>query len=83
MTSEEKYLNIVPSAKQIALQEMGFYLFIHYGMNTYSGREWGSGKESPSSFSPVSVDTDQWARTAAECGAGAIIFTAKHHEGFC
>ena len=79
----EKILNTVPNARQIALQEMGFYLFIHFGMNTFSGKEWGSGKESPSLFCPESIDTDQWARIALDVGAGAIIFTAKHHEGFC
>ena len=81
---EPKYLQVVPSYRQKALQEMGFYLFIHFGMNTFSGKEWGSGKESEATFRPKQkIDTDQWARVAKEIGAGAIIFTAKHHEGFC
>ena len=81
---EQKALECVPSPWQKALQEMGFYFFIHFGMNTFSGHEWGSGKESPALFNPKKkIDTDQWARVAKEVGAGAIIFTAKHHEGFC
>ena len=80
---DEKALDVVPSAIQKQLQEMGFYLFIHFGMNTFTGREWGTGKENPGTFYPKTIDTDQWARVAKEIGAGAIIFTAKHHEGFC
>ena len=83
-TAEEKALLCVPSPRQKALQKMGFYFFIHFGMNTFSGKEWGSGKEDPALFCPQKkIDTDQWARVAKETGAGAIIFTAKHHEGFC
>ncbi len=80
---KKKYLRVLPSPRQKALQEMGFYLFIHFGMNTFTGREWGTGKESPATFSPKEIDTDGWARLARSIGAGAIIFTAKHHEGFC
>ena len=83
LSVEERALKIVPSPLQKQLQDMGFYFFIHFGMNTFTGREWGTGKESPATFCPDSIDTDQWARVAKEVGAGAIIFTAKHHEGFC
>lgn len=83
MMAETKYLGIVPSSEQKVLQKMGFYLFIHFGMNTMFGSEGGDGKEDPSAFSPSKLDTDQWARVAKEIGAGAIIFTAKHQDGFC
>ena len=68
---------IVPSERQLKWQETEFYAFIHFGMNTFSGKEWGSGKEDPALFCPKKkIDTDQWARVAKETGAGAIIFTA-------
>ena len=83
MSETDRYVAVVPSPRQIILQEMGFYLFVHYGMNTFTNVEWGSGKESPSCFCPTVIDTDQWANVAAASGAGAIILTAKHHDGFC
>ncbi len=62
---------------------MGFYLFIHFGMNTMFGSEGRDGKDAPSAFRPLKLDTDRWARIAKKIGAGGIIFTAKHQEGFC
>jgi alpha-L-fucosidase len=73
----------VPSARQLAWQELEFYAFIHYGINQFTGSEWGSGKESPSIFDPRSLDTDQWCACLSKAGMKAVIITAKHHDGFC
>lgn len=35
------------------------------------------------SFNPVRFHPEQWAQLAAENGFKYIIFTAKHHDGFC
>lgn len=56
---------------------------MHVGVNTFSDREWGDGRESPSSFNPSALDAHQWARSAKAAGARAMILTAKHHDGFC
>ena len=37
-----------PSPRQLAWMEVEYYGFIHYGLNTYTGKEWGYGDESPS-----------------------------------
>lgn len=77
------YTSIVPSARQAAFQEAGFHAFIHYGMNTFTGKEWGDGTTPPSTFNPTRQDTDQWVRALQSAGAQGVILTCKHHDGFC
>ena len=72
-----------PTASQLAWQQEEFALFIHFGLNSFTDREWGDGTESPSDFNPARLDPRQWARVAREAGAKAMILTAKHHDGFC
>jgi len=59
------------------------YAFIHYSLNTYTDQEWGFGNEDPKLFNPSSLDCRQWARVCKQAGMRGIIFTAKHHCGFC
>ena len=72
----------VPSAAQVEWQKMETNMFVHFGPNTFSGREWGNGQESTDLFNPTSLDCRQWARTAKAAGFKGIIITAKHHDGF-
>lgn len=83
MSDLQRYVSIRPNSCQKRLETMGFYLFVHFGVNTFTGREWGTGKESPTCFNPTELDTDQWCAVASEIGAKGIILTAKHHDGFC
>ena len=71
-----------PDERQITWQELGFYGFIHFNMNTFSDREWGFGDEKPEQFNPSQLDARQWARIAKESGMKGLIITAKHHDGF-
>ena len=73
----------VPSADQLRWQDMEMYAFIHYSLNTYTDEEWGFGNEDPKLFNPSSLDCRQWARGCKQAGMKGIIFTAKHHCGFC
>lgn len=80
----ERLISVRPSEIQQNIAEMEYYSFIHYGMNTYTGQEWGDGTEDPALFNPpATVDTDQWVRVLKESGSKGVIFTAKHHDGFC
>ena len=73
----------IPTQDQLAWQDMDMYAFIHYSMNTYTDQEWGFGNEDPALFNPSDLDCRQWARVCKQAGMMGIIFTAKHHCGFC
>ena len=72
-----------PTPSQVDWQRDELSMFLHFGVNTFSDREWGDGREDPRSFAPASLDARQWARAARDAGFRAMILTAKHHDGFC
>ena len=73
----------VPTEDQLWWQDLEMYAFIHYSMNTYTDQEWGFGNEDLQLFNPSDLDCRQWARVCKQAGMRGIIFTAKHHCGFC
>lgn len=77
-----KAVHIVPTDKQYEALKDEFIAFIHFGPNTFTKMEWGSGKEDPKIFDLKNLDTDQWCAAMKSAGMKKVIFTAKHHDGF-
>jgi alpha-L-fucosidase len=73
----------LPNAAQLHRQRAPMAMFFHFGVNTFTNREWGLGNEDPSVFNPTDLDCGQWAKVAKDSGFTLAILTAKHHDGFC
>ena len=73
----------LPTKDQARYHHEEFSAFIHWGMNTFTGVEWGSGNEDPNLFRPTKMDTDQWISTLKEAGFKRVLMIGRHHDGFC
>ena len=74
---------VVPTPEQLKWQSLELTAFLHFGMNTFTGNEWGNGTDSPDLFNPTELDCRQWVRALKDGGFRMAILTAKHHDGFC
>ena len=83
IAQKQQAVGPLPTENQLRWQDMEMYAFIHYSLNTYTDQEWGFGNEDPKLFNPSDLDCRQWARVCKQAGMRGIIFTAKHHCGFC
>lgn len=82
-TKQPPALGPVPSANQLRWQQMEYYAFVHFSLNTWTDQSWGYGNEDVKLFNPEKLDCRQWARICKQAGMKGIIITAKHHSGFC
>ncbi len=83
MTLDQRLIQTVPCARQVAYQQTEFYAFIHFNMNTFTDMEWGNGKEDEKLFNPVDFDAEQWMHYLEKAHMKGLILTCKHHDGFC
>ena len=74
---------LIPTPQQLEWQQMEFTAFLHFGMNTFTGNEWGHGTDDPKLFNPTELDCEQWVKALKEGGFKMALLTAKHHDGFC
>ena len=82
--NEPAYVFPVPTRRQMSWQETEFYAFFHYGMNTYTNREWGLGSEDERTFAPtLPPNPKQWLEAVKAAGMKGGIAVVKHHDGFC
>lgn len=77
-----KAAHVIPTANQLSALQDEFIAFVHWGPNTFTRREWGTGLESPSIFNPTSINTDQWCEAIRAAGMRKVLLTVKHHDGF-
>ncbi|CAI5475460.1 unnamed protein product [Closterium sp. Yama58-4] len=73
----------IPTARQLTRQRAELAAFFHVGMNTFTDREWGTGREDPRLFNPAALNASQWVDTVKAAGFQLVVLTAKHHDGFC
>ncbi|WP_255524567.1 alpha-L-fucosidase [Pedobacter riviphilus] len=78
-----KAAHVTPSPRQLRWQMLELTAFFHFGINTFTDREWGDGKEDISIFNPAQLDAEQWVKAIKKAGFKQAIITAKHHDGFC
>ena len=78
-----KASTVRPSPRQVRWQRQELTAFVHFGPNTFTGLEWGTGLDDPAVFDPSALDCAQWAKALAAAEFRSVILTAKHHDGFC
>ena len=83
MELDKELIKIVPTERQVHFQQLEFYAFIHFTVNTFTDKEWGDGSESPEIFDPKKLDAEQWVKAVKSAGMRGLILTCKHHDGFC
>ena len=78
-----KPFGATPGYRQLYHYKLGKKAFFHFGVNTFSGNEWGDGTEKEKSFNPTDMNVRGGVRDVKAAGFKLAIITAKHHDGFC
>jgi alpha-L-fucosidase len=79
----DKAAHVLPRPNQTAWMRLERTFFLHFGVNTFNGVEWGTGREDPSIFNPTELNATQWLDAITNFGGKMIVLVCKHHDGFC
>jgi alpha-L-fucosidase len=82
-TKLKKAAHVRPSPVQTKWMEREQIAFMHYGMDTFHGSDWGTGQENPKDFAPMQQNPDQWVKAIKDAKLNMVVPTVKHHDGFC
>ncbi|QDH78870.1 alpha-L-fucosidase [Echinicola soli] len=93
---QEKVLNLNRPGREAWFSSLGFGMFIHWSMDVQLGTVISHSMvgasddyleryitELPKTFNPQEFDAESWAKAAKKAGMKYVVFTAKHHNGFC
>ncbi|MBQ7922343.1 MAG: alpha-L-fucosidase [Clostridia bacterium] len=83
LSYDKELVKCHPTSRQMIVEQMEFYAFAHFSVNTFTDMEWGDGTEPESLFNPTELDADQWVDALKSAGIRGLILTCKHHDGFC
>ena len=96
LTAQEKPLNLNKPEREQWFTGLGFGMFIHWSLDVQLGMVISHSlvgasddyvnryfNELPKTFDPQSFDPDVWAKAARMAGMRYVVFTTKHHNGFC
>ena len=73
-----------PTAPQVAHQRTELSAYIHIGLNTFDGTEYGdSAQDTPALFNPTNLDATEWVDALEGAGFREAMLVVKHGTGFC
>lgn len=72
-----------PGEAHLRWCEREIMAIVHWGLNTFTGREWGFGNTPPSVLNPARLDPAQWVQAMKAAEIKSVVLVAKHHDGFC
>ncbi|HEY4207953.1 MAG TPA: discoidin domain-containing protein [Puia sp.] len=78
-----KPYGVLPTKRQLQWHETEMYCIIHFGVDTYTDKEWGYGDEDPALVNPSHFDAMQIVGAAKAGGFKGVVIVAKHHDGLC
>ena len=93
---EAQPLNLNKPEREQWFTDLGFGMFIHWSMDVQLGMVISHSmvgasedfldryvNELPKTFNPVNFDARQWVNAAKLAGMKYMVFTTKHHNGYC
>ena len=96
LTAQEKILNLNKPEREEWFSQLGFGMFIHWSVDVQLGMVISHSmvgasddylkryvNELPKTFDPTQFDAKKWAKAAKQARMKYVIFTTKHHNGFC